>query len=51
MQSLRQTGSAANYASKFQQLAAPTQWGAVLLVAQFYKGLKDRVKDDVAQVN
>ena len=51
MQSLRQTGSAADYASKFQQLAAQTQWGAVPLVAQFYKGLKDRVKDDVAQVN
>ena len=51
MQSLRQTGSAADYASKFQQLAAQTQWGAVLLVAQFYKGLKDRVKDNVAQVS
>ena len=51
MQSLRQTGSAANYASKLQQLAAQTQWGAVPLVAQFYKRLKDRVKDDVAQVN
>ena len=48
MQSLWQTGSAADYASKFQQLAAQTQWGAVLLVAHFYKGLKDRVKDDVA---
>ena len=48
MQSLRQTGSAADYASKFQQLAAQTQWGAVPLVAQFYKRLKERVKDDVA---
>ena len=51
MQSLRQTGSAADYASKFQQLVAQTQWGAVPLVAQFYKGLKDRVKDNVARVN
>ena len=51
MQSLRQTGSAANYASKFQQLAAQTQWGAVPLVAQIYKRLKDRVKDNIAQVN
>ena len=51
MQSLRQTGSAADYASKFQQLAAQTQWGAVPLVAEFYKGLKDRVKDNVARVN
>ena len=51
MQSLRQTEFAANYASKFQQLAAQTQWGAVPLVAQFYKGLKNRVKDNVARVN
>ena len=51
MQSRRQTGSAANYASKFQQLAAQTQWGAVPLVAQFYQRLKDRVEDNVAQVN
>ena len=51
MQSLRQTGSAADYASKFQQLAAQTQWGAVLLVAHFYKRLKDSVKDNVARVN
>ena len=51
MQSLWQTGSAANYASKFQQLAAQIQWGAVPLVVQFYKGLKDRVKDDIARVN
>ena len=48
MQSLQQTRSAANYASKFQQLAAKTQWGAVPLVAPFYKGLKNRVKDNVA---
>ena len=51
MQSLRQTGSATDYASKFQQLAAQTQWEAVTLVAQFYKRLKDRVKDNVARVN
>ena len=51
MQSLWQTESAADYALKFQQLAAQTQWGAVPLVAQFYKGLKDRVKDNIAQVN
>ena len=51
MQSLRQTGSAADYASKFQQLAAQTQWGAVPLMAQFYKRLKDRVKDNIARVN
>ncbi len=51
MQSLRQTGPATDYVSKFQQLAAQTQWGAVPLVAQFYKRLKDKVKDDIAQVN
>ena len=51
MQSLQQTRSAADYALMFQQLAAQTQWRAVPLVAQFYKGLKDRVKDNIARVN
>ena len=51
MQLLRQTGSAADYASKFQQLAVQTQWGAVPLVAQFYKKLKNRAKDNIARVN
>ena len=51
MQSLQQTGSAADYASKFQQLAAQTQWRTVPHVAEFYRGLKDNVKDNSARVN
>ena len=49
MQSLQQTGSTANYAAKFQQYTAQTQWGNVLLTAQFYQGLKDMVKDNIAR--
>ena len=51
MQSFWQTGSTANYAAKFQQYAAQTQWRNASLIAQFYRGLKDRVKDDIAQGN
>ena len=47
MQVLQQTGSATEYASKFQEYAVQTQWGETLLIAQFYRGLKNRVKDDL----
>ena len=49
MQVLQQTGLAAEYAFKFQQYTVQTQWEEVLLVAQFYKRLKDRVKDNLVQ--
>ena len=51
MQSLQQTGSTANYTAKFQQYAAQTQWENASLTVQFYQELKDRVKDNIAQVN
>ena len=51
MQSLWQTGSTANYAAKFQQYAAQTQWENVSLTAQFYQGLKDRGKNNIARGN
>jgi hypothetical protein len=46
---LRQKGSAASYAASFQQLAAKTKWGKAALQHQFYIGLKDTVKDEVAR--
>lgn len=49
LQALRQTGSAAEYAAKFQQYGAKTQWDDAALTAQFYRGLKERVKDDIAR--
>ena len=47
--SLRQTTSAAVYAAEFQQYSPQTEWDDVALTAQFYKGLKDSVKDDIAR--
>jgi hypothetical protein len=46
---LKQRGSAAGYAANFQQLAAKTKWGKAALQHQFYVGLKDTVKDEVAR--
>ncbi len=49
LQSLRQTGSAADYAAQFQRYGTQTEWDDAALTAQFYKGLKDHVKDDIAR--
>ena len=49
LQTLTQKGSAANYAAEFQQHSARTEWDDAALTAQFYRGLKDRVKDDIAR--
>ena len=51
MQVLQQTSSAAEYTPKFQQYAVQTQWEEASLVAQFYRKLKDRVKDNFIQTN
>ena len=47
---LKQKGSASKYASEFQQLAGRLNWTNKPLIAQFYRGLKDSVKDEVARV-
>jgi hypothetical protein len=49
LQHLRQKGSAANYTAEFQQLATRTQWGEAALQAQYYRGLKDSVKDEISR--
>ena len=46
---LRQTGSAAEYASRFQQLASFLNWNDDALQWAFYKGLKDRIKDELVK--
>ena len=46
---LRQKGAAATYAAAFQALAVATEWGDAALSAQFYKGLRDDVKDEIAR--
>ena len=49
LQALQQTGSASEFAVKFQQLAVRTQWGDSALTALFYQDLKKQVKDDIVQ--
>ena len=49
LMNLQQQGSAVVYAAEFQRIASKTEWGDVLLTAQFYRGLKDSVKDDIAK--
>lgn len=47
LQNLRQLKSAATYAAEFQQHAGRADWNYEPLTAQFYRELKDSVKDDI----
>ena len=44
-----QKGAAATYAANFQRHAAYTNWDDTALTAQYYKGLKDFVKDEISR--
>jgi hypothetical protein len=45
--SLHQSGSTRDYAAKFRLLASHLEWDDEPLQVQFYKGLKDGVKDEL----
>jgi molybdopterin converting factor small subunit len=47
---LKQTGSAARYASEFQQISSHLEWDDEALADKYYQGLKDDVKDDIARI-
>ena len=49
IQNLRQRGSAATYTSEFQRYSGRTDWNDDALKAQYYRGLKDSVKDEIAR--
>lgn len=49
IQNLRQRGSAATYTAEFQQHSGKTDWDNTALKAQYYWGLKDHVKDEIAR--
>ena len=49
VQSLKQRGSAATYTAEFQRNAVKTGWNDEALKEQYYRGLKDAVKDDIAR--
>ena len=47
---LKQKGSASKYATEFRQIAAKTGWDDDdALMAAFYQGLKDDVKDEISK--
>src|SRR2546430_3415613 len=46
---LTQTGAATTYYVKFQHLAIQTGWNDSSLIARFYEGLKDDVKDELVK--
>jgi Zinc knuckle/Retrotransposon gag protein len=49
IQTIRQKGSAARYTADFQKNAVKTGWNDASLKDQYYRGLKDAVKDDLAR--
>jgi hypothetical protein len=46
---IHQQSSAAKYKAEFQSLSARVSWNDEALAAQFYQGLKDAVKDEIAR--
>ena len=48
---LKQKGSAANYSAEFQRLSFHTGYDDEALKRSFYKGLKDKVKDELLRIN
>lgn len=49
IQNLTQKGPAANYVTEFKQLQAKISWDDAPLIAAFYNGLKEKVKDEIAR--
>jgi len=49
LQALKQTKSASQYVAEFKQLEAKVSWDHAPLMAAFYTGLRDDVKDEIAR--
>ena len=49
LQNLKQRGVAATYIAEFQQYLGQTDWNDNTLKDQYYKGLKDSIKDEIAR--
>ena len=50
LMNLQQWESAATYTVKFQRIAFKTEWEDVSLTAQFYRGLKNSIKNNITKV-
>ena len=44
---LQQWESAVTYAAKFQRITFKTEWEDISLITQFYRELKNSVKNDI----
>lgn len=51
LRSLFHTSSAATYSSEFRRLSSLLAWNDVALCSQYYHGLKDVIKDELAKVD
>ena len=51
MKALKQKGSAANYSAEFQRLSFYIGYDDEALKRSFYKGLKDKVKDELSRID
>ena len=51
LQSMRQKGAASSYAGEFRQYAVLTDRGDSALRDDFYKGLKEAIKDDISRLD
>ena len=49
LMNLKQTGSASSYTREFTTLATKVGWDDAALIEQYYKGLRDDVKDDLSR--
>ena len=47
----RQHGSATDYAARFRQISSHLDWEDEPLMAQFYQGLKEEVKDELVKLD
>src|ERR1700761_6344217 len=46
---LKQRGSAGMYAAEFKRISSKLDWGDQALQVQFYRGLRDDVKDELSK--
>ena len=49
LMNLQQQESAATYAAEFQRIASKTEWEDVSLITQFYRELKNNIKNDIVK--
>jgi hypothetical protein len=49
LQTIQQRGPVSKYKAEFQTLVVKTSWNDEAITAQFYRGLKEHIKDEIAR--